>query len=150
MIVLGLKAELSKNELFDYVHLLDLPVTVKITDYGFMVSGKEEEVLKIVKELRKLDPHNIFSRERGFPIGDPRRCREHRFGSQLFSREKTSSIEDSVSHIFGPREGFHQVESEYKLLVHVSDALRNQGKVYLKKEEGMLMNLKKYLKVLKF
>ncbi|MDR2623287.1 MAG: methanogenesis marker 6 protein [Methanobrevibacter sp.] len=116
MIILGPKAEVSESEVVNHIHLLGLPVTTKLTCYGAMVSGKEEDVLKVIKEVRKLDPYNLFSRDRGFPIGDPRRCRGHRKG---------------------PREGFHQMESEYKLLEDVSDALRNPKEVSLEKEEKM-------------
>jgi putative methanogenesis marker protein 6 len=126
MIILGPKAEVSESEVVSHIHLLGLPVTVKVTCYGALVSGKKEDILKIIKEIRKLDPYNIFTRERGFPVGDPRRCRGHRHG---------------------PREGFHQMEGEYKLLEHVSDALRNPKEVSL--EEKKQMNVDDLEKIFK-
>ena len=73
-----------------------------------MVSGKSSDVFKAIGEIRKLDPNHIFTKERGFAPGDPRRCRGHRFG---------------------PREGFHQMENEYRLLGDVADALENPREV---------------------
>lgn len=114
MIVLGPKANVSESEIVNHMHLLGLPLTIKQTCYGAMVSGKEEDVLKAIKDVRKLDPYNIFTRDRGFPPGDPRRCRGHRKG---------------------PREGFHQMENEFKLLGHVSEALKNPKKVSLENKQ---------------
>ncbi len=112
MIILGPKANVSENELVSQMHLLDLPITVKWTCYGAMVSGKEEDVMVAIKEIRKLDPYNIFTKSRGFPPGDPRRCRGHRYG---------------------PREGFHQMEAEYRILGDVGDALKNPKDVLIEK-----------------
>ena len=57
--------------------MLDLPLTIKNTCYGSMISGKSEDVYKAIEEIRKLDPNHIFTKERGFAPGDPRRCRGH-------------------------------------------------------------------------
>ncbi|KZX10088.1 methanogenesis marker 6 protein [Methanobrevibacter filiformis] len=114
MIILGPKAEVSESEVTNHLHLLNLPLTIKQTCYGAMVSGDEKDVLTAIESLRKLDPYNIFTRDRGFPPGDPRRCRGHRKG---------------------PREGFHQMEKEFQLLGHVSDALKNPRKVSLEEKK---------------
>jgi putative methanogenesis marker protein 6 len=114
MIILSPKANVSESEIVNHMHLLDLPLTIKQTCYGSMVSGKEENVLKAIKEIRKLDPFHIFTKDRGFPPGDPRRCRGHRKG---------------------PREGFHQLENEFELLGFVSDALKNPKKVSLEEDK---------------
>lgn len=114
MIILGPKANVSENEIVSHMHLLDLPITVKWTCYGAMVSGKEEDVMVAINEVRKLDPYNIFTKSRGFPPGDPRRCRGHRYG---------------------PREGFHQMEAEYRILGDVGDALKNPKDVLIEKSK---------------
>lgn len=114
MIILGPKANVSESEIVNEMHMLGLPLTIKNTCYGAMVSGKKEDVLQAVKEVRKLDPNNIFTKDRGFAPGDPRRCRGHRFG---------------------PREGFHQMEKEFKLLQYVSEALENPEKVSIEEEK---------------
>ncbi|WP_042704391.1 methanogenesis marker 6 protein [Methanobrevibacter arboriphilus] len=113
MIILGPKANVSESEIVNQMHLLGLPLTIKQTCYGAMVSGKEKDVITAIKEVRKMDPYNIFTKDRGFPPGDPRRCRGHRKG---------------------PREGFHQMEKEFKLLGFVSDALKNPKEVSLEEE----------------
>ncbi|MDD1696573.1 MAG: methanogenesis marker protein 6, partial [Methanoregula sp.] len=50
-------------------------VMIKETCFGIVINGKEVEVDRIISELRKLDPNHIFIKDRGFPPGDPRRCR---------------------------------------------------------------------------
>lgn len=104
MIILSPGARVSESEIVGEFHMLGLPLTIKNTCYGSMISGKKEDVLKAIEEIRKLDPAHIFTKERGFAPGDPRRCRGHRFG---------------------PREGFHQMEKEYRILGFVSEALEN-------------------------
>ncbi|WP_054835233.1 methanogenesis marker 6 protein [Methanobrevibacter arboriphilus] len=127
MIILGPKANVSESEIVNQMHLLGLPLTIKQTCYGAMVSGKEKDVITAIKEVRKMDPYNIFTKDRGgFPPGDPRRCRGHRKG---------------------PREGFHQMEKEFKLLGFVSDALKNPKEVSL--EEETCVPLEEFEKIMK-
>lgn len=114
MIVLGPKAQLSSSELVGKLHMLELPLTTKSTCYGALIHGNEEVVMDAIKKIRDLDPSNIFTKDRGFPPGDPRRCRAKRGAA---------------------REGFHQLEKEYELLEYVCDALENPEKVSLKKPE---------------
>ena len=104
MIIIAPGAHDSESEIVNELHMLDLPLTIKNTCYGSMVSGKTKDVFEAIREIRKLDSNHIFTKERGFAPGDPRRCRGHRFG---------------------PREGFHQMENEYRLLGDVADALEN-------------------------
>lgn len=78
-------------------------VTIKETCYGLMVTGRREEVDKVVEEVRKLNPTKIFVKERGFPPGDERRCRANRGG--------------------GPRPGFHQLKNEIDMLPDISKGL---------------------------
>jgi len=85
------------------VSMAGMDVKVKETCYGALVEGEEKKVREIVEEVRKLDKNGIFSKPRGFPIGDPRICRATRKG--------------------GPRPGFHQLELEYGLLPKVREAL---------------------------
>ncbi|MDO5836431.1 MAG: methanogenesis marker 6 protein [Methanobacterium sp.] len=110
MFVLGPKAQLSQSELVGKLHMLELPLTIKSTCYGAVIHGEEKDVLEAVNRIRKLDPSNIFTKDRGFPPGDPRRCRAKRGAA---------------------REGFHQLEKEYELLEYVCDALENPEKVSL-------------------
>ncbi len=78
-------------------------VNVKETCFGVMVNGEEEVINALVKEIRSMDPSGIFIKDRGFPPGDPRRCRGKRGG--------------------GARPGFYMIESESKMLPMISRAL---------------------------
>ncbi|OPX63149.1 MULTISPECIES: methanogenesis marker 6 protein [unclassified Methanoregula] len=75
---------------------------VKETCFGLVINGKEEEVNRVVAELRKIDPDHIFVKDRGFPPGDPRRCR---------------------ANIGGARPGYHGMENEMTVIPYVSHGL---------------------------
>lgn len=82
-------------------------VTVKETCMGVTINGEEEVIDELVSEIRSLDPAGIFIKDRGFPPGDPRRCRGRRGG--------------------GARPGFYMIESESKILPMISRALAAEG-----------------------
>ena len=75
---------------------------VKETCFGLVINGKEEEVNRVVAELRKIDPDHIFVKDRGFPPGDSRRCR---------------------ANLGGARPGYHGMESEMGIIPYVSHGL---------------------------
>jgi putative methanogenesis marker protein 6 len=75
---------------------------VKETCFGLVINGKEEEVNRVVAELRKIDPNHIFVKDRGFPPGDPRRCR---------------------ANLGGARPGYHGMENEMTVIPYVSHGL---------------------------
>ncbi|MGI6564575.1 methanogenesis marker 6 protein [Methanosphaera sp.] len=110
MIVLGPGCAVSSKELMNFLHLLELPINIRLTCYGANINGVPEDVMEAVTKARALDPTHIFIKFRGFPPGDPRRCRAKRGGA---------------------REGFHQLEAEYKLLPDVSYALEHPKHVDL-------------------
>jgi len=83
--------------------MADAGIRVKETCYGALVEGEGKKVREIVDAVREMDPNGIFSKPRGFPIGDHRICRATRKG--------------------GARPGFHQLELEYQLLPKVRKAL---------------------------
>ncbi|MEA2075877.1 MAG: methanogenesis marker protein 6 [Euryarchaeota archaeon] len=78
-------------------------IRVKETCFGALLEGEQGKIREIADEVKKMDKNGIFSKPRGFPIGDPRICRATRKG--------------------GPRPGFHQLELEYQLLPKVRKAL---------------------------
>ena len=82
-------------------------VLVKETCSGVIINGEEEVIEALIKEIRNLDPAGIFIKDRGFPPGDPRRCRGRRGG--------------------GARPGFYMIESESKILPMISRALAREG-----------------------
>ncbi len=122
MIILAPGAKVSESEIVSEMHMLNLPLTIKNTCYGAMVSGKEKYVKEVIKAIRKLDPTHIFTKDRGFAPGDPRRCRGQRFG---------------------PREGFHQMEKEFRLLGDVSDALEKRKDVKVEEKHPVDIDLVK-------
>ncbi|MDP3563189.1 MAG: methanogenesis marker 6 protein [Methanoregula sp.] len=77
-------------------------VMIKETCFGLVISGKEEEVNRIVAELRKIDPDHIFVKDRGFPPGDARRCR---------------------ANLGGARPGYNGLEFEMSILPYISHGL---------------------------
>jgi putative methanogenesis marker protein 6 len=81
-------------------------VNVKETCFGVIINGDEDVIKPLVEEIRALDPSGIFIKERGFPPGDPRRCRGRRGG--------------------GARPGYYMIESEAKMLPLISKALAYQ------------------------
>jgi putative methanogenesis marker protein 6 len=80
---------------------------IKETCFGLVVNGKEEEVDRIVTELRKVDPDHIFVKDRGFPPGDSRRCR---------------------ANLGGARPGYHGMEYEMTVIPYVSHGLEELKK----------------------
>ena len=111
MIILGPSADISQTELVRILHMMELPLTIKSTCYGAVIGGDKDVVEQAVQKIREVDEYNIFTKDRGFPPGDPRRCRAKRGGA---------------------REGFHQLEKEFELLEDVSKALKNPQKVKVK------------------
>jgi putative methanogenesis marker protein 6 len=75
---------------------------IKETCFGLVINGKEEEVFRIITELRKIDPEHIFVKDRGFPPGDARRCR---------------------ANLGGARPGYNGMEFEMTIIPYVSHGL---------------------------
>ena len=80
---------------------------VKETCFGLEVTGKPEEVEGIVAKIRAMDPAHIFVKDRGFPPGDPRRCR---------------------ANLGGARPGYHGMEQEMAIIPFVSHGLEEVKK----------------------
>ncbi len=114
MIILGPSAQVSQAELVRKIHMMELPLTIKSTCYGAIIHGDKDVVQEAIAKIRELDPYNIFTKDRGFPPGDPRRCRAKRGAA---------------------REGFHQLEKEYELLDCLREALENPKEVHVEKPE---------------
>ena len=77
-------------------------VMIKENCFGLVIMGKEEDVNRVIAEVRKMDPAHIFVKDRGFPPGDARRCR---------------------ATLGGARPGFHGIEFEMTILPYISHAL---------------------------
>lgn len=83
-------------------------VMIKETCFGIVINGHEKEVDRIITELRKLDPEHIFVKDRGFPPGDPRRCR---------------------ANLGGARPGYNGMEHEMTIIPYVSFGLEELKKL---------------------
>ena len=80
---------------------------IKENCFGLVIMGKEEDVDRVIAEVRKMDPAHIFVKDRGFPPGDARRCR---------------------ASLGGARPGFHGIEFEMGILPYISHALEELDK----------------------
>ena len=81
------------------------PVTLKETCYGLVLTGTEENVNNVVSVIQAMDKNHIFVKDRGFPAGDPRRCRATRNGGQ--------------------RPGFYTLHEEISKMGTIGEALDN-------------------------
>lgn len=77
-------------------------VIIKETCFGLAINGTEEEVDRLIAQLRTVDSDHIFIKDRGFLPGDPRRCR---------------------ANLGGARPGFHGIEFETTVLPYISTGL---------------------------
>ena len=78
-------------------------VTVKETCFGLIVTGPLKDIQTVIEEIRQLDKNHIFIKDRGFPVGDERRCRATMGG--------------------GARPGFHFLREEVRMLPAIGAAL---------------------------
>jgi putative methanogenesis marker protein 6 len=116
VIVLAENANTTPSRLFRYLNSLDYDINVKETCFGAYIEGEDEVVDKVAEMVRDLEKNKIFCKDRGFPIWDKRRCRAFRKG--------------------GPREGFHQLEAEQKILDRIAKGLESvESEEKLNKEE---------------
>jgi len=81
-------------------------VMIKETCFGLQVTGKCDEIDRLITEIRKTDPDHIFVKDRGFPPGDKRRCR---------------------ANLGGARPGYYGHEFEMGLIRYVSHGLKIVG-----------------------
>jgi putative methanogenesis marker protein 6 len=94
--------EVTPADLASRAYEISQGVMIKETCFGIVINGKEEEVNRIITELRKLDPDHIFIKDRGFPPGDPRRCR---------------------ANLGGARPGYNGMEHEMTIIPYISHGL---------------------------
>lgn len=80
-----------------------LPISLKETCFGIVITGTKEDINFISQKIQQLDKNYIFIKSRGFPTGDKRRCRARRNG--------------------GSRPGFYTLYEEIKILSYISKAL---------------------------
>jgi len=106
MVILAEDSDVTPVQLVSWARSIGGPVQLKETCYGLLVEGERSAVDGVVKALRSRAPGSVFSKERGYGIQDPRKCRSGR--NRVISG--------------GPRCGFHQLELESRLLADVGEA----------------------------
>lgn len=77
-------------------------VLIKETCFGLQVTGEPEAVDRLIDTIRGFDPNHIFVKDRGFPPGDPRRCR---------------------ANLGGARPGYLGHEREFRILRYITHGL---------------------------
>jgi putative methanogenesis marker protein 6 len=130
MVVLAESSPILPSELALRAYELATDAVVKETCFGLIVTGSEQAVNEIVKELRRLDPSGVFVKDRGFPPGDSRRCRAVRGG--------------------GPRPGFHQLEWESKILPSISFGLETieEPSDHKEREKHEKLKLRRFIEII--
>lgn len=91
--------DMTPSDLAIRAYEISQGVMIKETCFGLQVTGKEKDVDNIVDSLRALDPLHIFVKDRGFPPGDPRRCRANLGGARpgYFGHEFEMGLIRSIS-----------------------------------------------------
>lgn len=95
------------SDLSIQAYSLSIPIYLKETCFGLVITGIKENVDIVCKKLQELDKNHIFIKDRGFPAGDKRRCRANRNG--------------------GSRPGFYTISKEVKILQYISKALESNS-----------------------
>ena len=83
------------------VHTMGDNVNVKETCYGCLAEAEADTMREVVAKVRESYGNQVFTKRRGYPAGDPRRCR--------------------AQH--GTRPGFSQLEAEWECLPLIQHAL---------------------------
>lgn len=94
-------SEITTDVLARAVNTMADGVSVKETCYGCLAEAEKEVMAEIVRKVRTEYRNEVFSKRRGYPAGDPRRCR--------------------AQH--GTRPGFSQLEAEWECLPLIQHAL---------------------------
>ena len=126
IVILGPDSRLTPEIIAKEV--ISLPIIIKTTCWGLILSGKTDLVQRALQDIRKLDPHHIFTKLRGYPPGDPRICRFQLGG--------------------GARPGFHLLEFESSLLPYISKALESPTLETEAPPEKKPLSIKKLKKIL--
>ncbi|MCQ2069656.1 MAG: methanogenesis marker protein 6 [archaeon] len=94
-------SSVTSDQLVRKVHTIDDGLSVKETCYGCLIESDEKTMSKVMAVVRETYHNEVFSKVRGFPMGDPRRCR--------------------AQH--GTRPGYSQLEAEWECLPLIQSAL---------------------------
>lgn len=98
-------------------------VEVKETCFGVIIDGEEETIMSLVEQIRALDPFGIFIKDRGYSIGNPKRCR-----GSVFSKSIKIVSTVSGNRSGSARPGCYMIEAESRMLPLISRAPTAQAK----------------------
>ncbi len=98
-------------------------VMIKETCFGLQITGEEEEVERVIAHIRAFDPAHIYVKDRGFPPGDPRRCRANLGGARpgYFGHEYEMGFIRRIAI------GLEELESPSERPVHESEQKETEG-----------------------
>ena len=91
----------TPDQLVRNVQTMAPGINVKETCYGCLAESDARTMEVVIAKVREQYRNEVFSKVRGFPVGDPRRCR--------------------AQH--GTRPGFAQLEAEWATLPLIQSAL---------------------------
>lgn len=74
--------KITPNDIAARAYEVSQKVMIKETCFGMQITGNEKDVEAIIAHIREVDPAHIFVKDRGFPPGDPRRCRANLGGAR--------------------------------------------------------------------
>lgn len=98
-------------------------VMIKETCFGLQITGEEAEVERVIAHIRAFDPAHIYVKDRGFPPGDPRRCRANLGGARpgYFGHEYEMGFIRRIAI------GLEELESPSERPVHESEQKETEG-----------------------
>ena len=108
IIVLSRGSSFTLGRLITTTRSIDEPIVIKETCYGIIIEGDREVVRRVVRTLKESSPYDLFTKKRGYCVGEMRKCRKGEDG--LMSG--------------APRTGFYQLEKEVQMLRLISEAMK--------------------------
>ena len=98
-------------------------VMIKEPCFGLQITGAEEEAERVIAHISALDPAHIYVKDRGFPPGDPRRCRANLGGARpgYFGHEYEMGFIRRIAI------GLEELESPSERPVHESEQKETEG-----------------------
>ncbi len=101
LLMISPNSMVTPDQLVRVVQTMAPEINVKETCYGCLAESDAKTMAAVMKKVREQYGNEVFSKVRGYPVGDPRRCR--------------------AQH--GTRPGFAQLEAEWETLPLIQSAL---------------------------
>ena len=101
LLMISPNSMVTPDQLVRNVQTMAPGVNVKETCYGCLAESDAKTIAVVIAKVREQYRNEVFSKVRGYPVGDPKRCR--------------------AQH--GTRPGFAQLEAEWETLPLIQSAL---------------------------